>query len=96
MPFDAAHTAPALRPGERLVAGKPYVFDQNALNAFLAVEALRNAPADLTALSDEDLLGLFYASVAKVPADLLDTAKRVCDEWHSRPTMSGAYTGRVA
>lgn len=96
MPFDAAQTAPALRPGERMLAGRPYIFDQNALNAFLAVEALRNAPADLTKLSDEDLQGLFYASVAKVPVDLIATAKRVCDEWHSRPSVSGSYTGKAA
>lgn len=48
----------SLPPGVRMVAGKPYVFDQDAYNAHCAVEALTTAPADLGSLSDDELLGL--------------------------------------
>lgn len=61
--LDTPATAPKLRPGERLVAGKPYVFDATLLalhEAAQAVEAARNV--DVRTLSHEALTSLIYAA----------------------------------
>jgi hypothetical protein len=56
----APHSPPVpLRPGERLVAGRAYIYDHDALADWLAVEAKRDAPDDLAALATEDLNSLF-------------------------------------
>ena len=52
-----------LRPGERLVAGRPYVYDQDALADWLAVEAKRDAPDDLATLASEELDSLFHKAL---------------------------------
>jgi hypothetical protein len=54
---------PALRPGERLVAGRPYVFNQDTLNDYEAALAVCNAPADLSALSASEFARLLYAAI---------------------------------
>jgi hypothetical protein len=45
----------ALRPGERLVAGRPSIFDLGMLNEHLAREAVANAPADVSVLTNDEL-----------------------------------------
>lgn len=62
-PFDPFADEPGRRPGERLVAGRPTVFDQDALNDWLAVDAKRTAPADLAALGDDALAALAYKAI---------------------------------
>jgi hypothetical protein len=59
VPFDPADSATTLRPGERLVAGRPYVYDWEALADWLAIEAKLDAPDDLAVLTDEALTALF-------------------------------------
>lgn len=62
MPYDAAQTQPALRPGERLVAGRPTIFNADLLNLHLAHEAvLASVGADLTGWTWDELTGLLYA-----------------------------------
>jgi hypothetical protein len=51
-----------LEPGVRMVAGKPYVFDGELRGDHRAVEAVRNAPADLAGLSDDGLKALERAT----------------------------------
>jgi hypothetical protein len=52
--------SPFLRPGERLVAGRPYIFDQGLLNDYVACMAKVDAPADLSGLTDEQMTCLSY------------------------------------
>ena len=76
-------TAPSIRPGERLIAGKPYVFSQTLLNAHLADEALAAATDDLSGLSDDDLTGLFYQWLnadARRLGEPSEIGKRICNE----------------
>lgn len=96
MAFDSAAQT-NLRPGERLLAGKPYVFDQDALNAHLADLDVENAPADLSILADDEITGLFYSYLnrrTRKPFDAvtIDLGERVCRERHARP-MSAAERG---
>lgn len=49
------------RPGERIVAGKPYVFDAELLNNHLAEQAVADAPADLSSLDDSALASLSHS-----------------------------------
>lgn len=51
---------PGQRPGERLINGRPYVFDLDALNGYLAQEAVDAAPQDLGALTGPELTSLDY------------------------------------
>ena len=94
---DAASIAVPLRPGERLLNGRPYVYDQDALNRYEADLAFETAPADLTRLSDDELTERFYGWLnrhARFPHDP-DTAaygKRICDE----RTRREATTRRVS
>lgn len=53
-PF-APGLAPGYRPGERMLAGKPYVFNGDRLAIYLAFEGIRSAPADLTRISEAAL-----------------------------------------
>jgi len=53
----------APRPGERLVAGRLYVFDHDALGDWLAVEAKLDAPRRLAGLGDEALTSLYYKAL---------------------------------
>lgn len=50
-------------PGTRLVAGKPYIFDLDAMRDWNALAAKMDAPADLAALSDHELTSLFYRAL---------------------------------
>ena len=59
--YRAPAVEPGHRPGERIVAGRPYISDLNLLNAYEADRAIEAAPADLTALSWNELTELFYA-----------------------------------
>ena len=61
-------TEAILRPGERLVAGRPYIYDQDRLNLHLAREAVAAAPANLRKLGDTALRALSYQAV-RVDAD---------------------------
>lgn len=89
-----------LRPGERLVAGKPYIFDLNALNAYEADQALANMPADLSGLTDEAITGLYYAWLnvhGRTPRDAAVNAAgaAICAERETRPALVGAFKPRV-
>ena len=62
MAFDNTNTATSCRPGERLVAGRVYVFNADLLNAHLADERLSEGlPSDLSTVSDFALHCAFYA-----------------------------------
>jgi hypothetical protein len=52
-----------LRPGERLVRGKPYIYDLDVLNDWLAVCAKRDAPDDLSTLSDSALADAYAKAI---------------------------------
>lgn len=88
---------PGLRAGERLLAEKPYVFDQDALNAELADLDVETAPSDLASFTDEDVAGLFYAWLnrhRRLPFDVLtqEVGRRVCAE-RTRRGQDAAYRG---
>jgi hypothetical protein len=51
---------PGCRPGERLVDGRPYVFNADSLNRWLAEEAVATAPVDLSVLTGPQLASLDY------------------------------------
>ncbi len=52
---------PGYRPGERMVAGRPYCFNMRLLNEHLARERVAtHEAADLTQLSREEIAGLVY------------------------------------
>ena len=101
------HLAPGYRPGERMVAGKPYVFNADLLNLHLAHEDVLSAPLDLRSLSYDALVGLmFKAGLVNTAADgrlpyRLDREasealfRRVCDERATRPEYINTY-GRAA
>lgn len=58
----ALESGPICRPGERLVYGRPYVFNMDLLRLHEAHEAVQAAlGADLSAMSYEDLTGLLYS-----------------------------------
>lgn len=50
-------------PGTRIVNGRPYIFDLDALNAWNAVAAKMDAPDDLSGLSEDELDSLFYRAI---------------------------------
>jgi hypothetical protein len=84
-----------LRPGERLVAGKVYVFDQDALLDWLAIEAKLDAPDDLAPLADDAVTELFHKALrlAALSAHLdLDLLIRVEAERarRERPSLEAA------
>jgi hypothetical protein len=84
---DAVEVAyPALRPGERLVAGKPYVFDQAALNDHLAREAVADAPADLTAMAAVELnsLHMHCLRLGRLDGTAMAVLRRVIAEQSGR------------
>lgn len=54
----SAPSNPLCRPGERLVAGKPSIFDLRLLNEHCAREAVLSAPHDLSGLSFDELSAL--------------------------------------
>ena len=111
MPFDAAHTHPTCRPGERLVAGKVSVFNANLLNLHVAHEVVLAAPADLTRLTyaEVDALANAALKVAAASPSLLMSlpyrvsvrfadavAARACDERACRPEYPVAFRGEAA
>ena len=53
-------TEPGSRPGERVTAGRVVTHDLDALGDWLAADAKRTAPADLSGLSDDEVTGLVY------------------------------------
>jgi hypothetical protein len=63
VPFDPADSAPSLRPGERLVAGRAYVYDLEALADWLAIEAKLDAQDDLAPITDDGLTALFVQAL---------------------------------
>jgi hypothetical protein len=86
---------PTLRPGERLVAGKPYVYDADALGAHIADERIAAAPADLTTLTDSEvstLWGAWLNADRRRRREVEDFGRRICTERHNRP-MSAAERG---
>ncbi|MES2724886.1 MAG: hypothetical protein V4656_17175 [Pseudomonadota bacterium] len=98
MPLDTANyvevaTTPVLRPGERLVAGKPYVFNEDLLNAHLADKALAAIPADLTTVTDDALTGLFYQWLnadARRRPEVEAVGRPICDERARRAAIKAA------
>ncbi len=87
MHLTATQTAPKMLPGTRMLAGRPYVFNETLLNAHLADVALEAAPADLSGLSDDDLTGLFYQWLnadARRRGEVAGIGKRICDERAAR------------
>lgn len=52
-------------PGERTLDGRPWIYDLDLRLAYLAREAVAAAPADLSALSDDQLTGLKYAALRR-------------------------------
>ncbi len=92
--------APKLRPGERLVAGRPYVFDADLLRAYEADLQVESAPEDLSTFTDtevSELWGAWLNRDRRKPFDALTKAvgERVCAERAARRSLSGAYTGRA-
>lgn len=110
-----ALTQPAtaqLRPGERMVAGLPYVFDANLLRLHLAIEAVQASTSRPTStLSDAEVSSLWGKWL------IVDGAKRqdllalpaqpnwtvinafgtaICDERARRPALSAPYTGATS
>ncbi len=88
----------AAPPGVRYVAGRPYIYDQDALNDHLAVCAKRDAPADLGGLDDEALTGLFYSALR---IDSLSGGRDVellrrCEAERGRRGMLAAFEGEAA
>lgn len=78
------------RPGERMVAGQPYVFSLDLLNAYLADRAIAEAPADLSQLTWDHLSSLFGAYLNRRSRFPNDEAaqlfgQRVCAERTRRP-----------
>ena len=76
---------PPCRPGERLLAGRPYVYNQDLLNAYEADLAIKNMGEDVGAMSDSELDGLFYQWLnryARLPLDRLTirAGTRICGE----------------
>lgn len=93
----SAETTTTLRPGERLLAGKPYVYDQTLLNEHLAAERLASVPADLSALSFDDLSGLLYdCGLVRRRHDPAhrELAGRVAAERATRPEYERAFGAR--
>lgn len=89
-------TAPTLRPGERLLAGRPYVFNFDLLNAYLADEAVAAAPADLSNLTDEEVSALWGAWMNAARRRLGDArvdevGRLVCAEKDRRDSLSSAF-----
>jgi hypothetical protein len=56
--------APGYRPGERMLDGKPYVFNADLLKRHLQQERIETAPADLGQLTSTQLLLIDYACTA--------------------------------
>lgn len=79
--------APALRPGERLVNGRPYTFDLDAVNAYEADRAIAAAPADLASLSAAEVSTLWSAWLnadRRRRADVDAFGRRICAERAAR------------
>jgi len=57
---------PGRRPGERMLDGKPYVFNADSLNRWLAEEAVATAPADLARLTGPELHALDYRCIRRL------------------------------
>ena len=72
---------PDCRPGERMLAGKPYVYDADLLLSFKARELVNGAPADLSGLTDAELDALNSAGM-----------RRWFDTQHAE---AGDFRGRV-
>lgn len=64
--------APGQRPGERMLNGKPYVFNADSLNRYLAEDAVATALADLTSMSVGELASMDYRCIRR----LADTGHR--------------------
>jgi hypothetical protein len=63
---EAALIATPLKPGERLLHGRVWIFDHELRNDFLAAQAMWRAlwqPPRLAGLSDAALTGLFYRTL---------------------------------
>jgi hypothetical protein len=63
---EAALIATPLKPGERLLHGRVWIFDHELRNDFLATQAMWRAlwePPKLGALSQTALTGLFYRTL---------------------------------
>jgi len=85
-----------LRPGERLVAGRVLVFNQDLLNAFIADEHIESAPSDLSGWTDEEvseLWGAWLNADRRRPFDprVQEVGEIVCAEKDARDSMSSAY-----
>lgn len=90
------HSDAAPLPGQRMLHGAPYTFDQAVLNAHLADQQLAACPADLTALSWNDLTGLFYAYLnadtrRRWDGEVQRLGKLICEERASRPEYQRAF-----
>jgi hypothetical protein len=77
------------RPGERIVADRPDVFDFSLFNGWQSDATLRTAPADLAGLSDEALRGLrtfWFNRDRRLPRDAFTIAmgERIADEFARR------------
>jgi hypothetical protein len=99
MAFDATHPAdllPGFRPGERMLHGKPYVFNQDLLNAHLADQRVaRGLPADLSGLSESELTEAFYAYIdasyrRRHDHDVVQFGRAVCGERARREQKAAA------
>jgi len=94
------------RPGERMVAGRPYVFNAGLLGLHLANEAVQSAPEDLSGLTYDEVFGLWCSAhklTSSRPIDRVnlpysvdlemarDVARRAADERATRPDYQRAY-----
>ena len=100
---------PGSRPGERMLDGKPYVFNADLLKRYLHEERIATAPADLTTLSDTDLMSLNYActgrwhylwaentSAAAIEADRIERLQQHVEDERARRGLTDSFKGKVA
>lgn len=91
-----AHQPQDLRPGERLIAGKVSVFNQDLLNAHIADQHVESAPADLSRWTDDEvsvLWGAWMNAERRRPFDprVSEVGEIVCAEKDARDSMASAY-----
>ena len=86
-------------PGERETHGAQVIFDLDARNAFISDRTCESAPSDLSAMSGDELSGLFYSALNRQGREPRDTEthallNRICAE-RKRREMT-ARIGRAA
>jgi len=98
---EATRLEPGYRPGERMLHGRPYVFNQDLLNAYLAdCTVADGVPANLAALTYGELTALVGAYLSAWSRRARDPEVQafgaaVCGERATRPEHVAVY-GKAA